>query len=1036
MRHPLFITFLTALLVGVGGGAKAEDIDLFINPNSNVAASTPNVLFVIDNTANWSGAFTNEMAAISSIFNNMPVNKFRVGIMFSTETGSGNSGNDGGYVRAAIRLMNATNKTAYANLITSIDKNGDKGNGGKSSLVMAEAYSYFSSGTPYAGNSKAKTDYTGNNGGTTSSNAVYALAGNALASKDATQYANPITDSCQKNFIIYISNGAAQDNSTVTSQSSNLLAAAGGDTTTIPLSPSGSQGNMLDEWARFMKKSTLAITTYTIDVDPVTTGQGPGWTTLLKSTAEDPSRYFSVSSSSGSTQITAAINSALSQIQSVNSVFAAVSLPVSVNTQGTYLNQVFIGQFRPDAGGLPRWAGNLKQYKLGMINNSLQLEDADAQPAINTNTGFITECARSYWTPVPNATTPDTYWSFNPQGNCLATPNTISNSPDGNFVEKGGQGYAVRATPNRVVKTCTPSSSTLSTLCVTTSGSTNLANFDSSNTTITQAKLGAASTTEKNTLINWQHGLDTEDENHNGVTDATSPAETRPSVHGDVLHSRPIALNFGTAGTPSVVVFYGGNDGVLRAINGNRSANFGSTGAGSELWAFVPPEFFGSIKRLHDDSTPINYVGSTSGSPKPYGIDGPISAYLDASSPPTIARLYATMRRGGRAIYSFDVTSPANPILKWHIGCPPSLTDSSQCSTNLTGIGQTWSTPTVLKSATYPTATAAGTSPLLIMGGGYDTCEDSDPNSCTTSTKGNKIYVLDGLTGSVLQTMSTDRAVVADVTVVPNATTGLADYAYAVDLGGNIYRITIGSAATGSWTITKIASLGCNTTPATTTCAANRKFMFAPDIVQENGTNIVLVGSGDREKPVLAFASASSVTNYYFRVTDSPLDANWLASEVSNCGVAIICKASLLEISSSTPTTAALATKKGWYLDLAATEQVVTSSVTVYGTTTFSTQTPAVPVAGSCTSNLGTSKAYNLAYTDASNSSGPRFVTVSGGGLAPSPKAGIVTLDDGSTIRFLFGGSSSSSIAPTQPPLPTTSMTNLPKKRLYWYIQK
>ena len=42
-----------------------------------------------------------------------------------------------------------------------------------------------------------------------------------------------------------------------------------------------------------------------------------------------------------------------SRIQSVNSVFASVSLPVSVNTEGTYLNQVYIGMFRPDAEGAP-----------------------------------------------------------------------------------------------------------------------------------------------------------------------------------------------------------------------------------------------------------------------------------------------------------------------------------------------------------------------------------------------------------------------------------------------------------------------------------------------------------------------------------------------------------------------------------------------------------------------------------------------------------------------------------------------------------
>ena len=54
------------------------------------------------------------------------------------------------------------------------------------------------------------------------------------------------------------------------------------------------------------------------------------------------------------------------EIQAVNSVFASASLPVSVNARGTYLNQVYMGMFRPDADASPRWRGNLKQYKFGL----------------------------------------------------------------------------------------------------------------------------------------------------------------------------------------------------------------------------------------------------------------------------------------------------------------------------------------------------------------------------------------------------------------------------------------------------------------------------------------------------------------------------------------------------------------------------------------------------------------------------------------------------------------------------------------------
>jgi type IV pilus assembly protein PilY1 len=149
-----------------------------------------------------------------------------------------------------------------------------------------------------------------------------------------------------------------------------------------------------------MKKSPRAVTVYTVDVNKVTTGQGPGWTALLKSMASVTSgKYFDVSSASAGSEIADALGRIFSEIQAVNSVFASVSLPTSVNTEGTYLNQVYIGMFRPDEDGFPRWPGNLKQYKLGIINNQLRTLDADNIQAINTSTGFITECARSFWTP-------------------------------------------------------------------------------------------------------------------------------------------------------------------------------------------------------------------------------------------------------------------------------------------------------------------------------------------------------------------------------------------------------------------------------------------------------------------------------------------------------------------------------------------------------------------------------------------------------------------------------------------------------------
>ena len=206
-------------------------------------------------------------------------------------------------------------------------------------------------------------------------------------------------------------------------------------------------------------------------------------------------------------------------------------------------------------------------------------------------------------------------------------------------------------------------------------------------------------------------------------------------------------------------MFYGGNDGVLRAINGNRDATSigDASRAGAEMWAFVPPEFYTQIKRLRDNTTPINSFGNnfTSPLPKPYGVDGAITAYKSGSN----LWLYATLRRGGRTIYSFDISSinstPSSPTLKWRVGCPNMANDTDCSDTNIVEIGQTWSAPKIIKAAGYNDgATPAVPKPMLIVGGGYDSCEDADPDTCGT-TKGNRVFLLDANTvrGSLNSTL-------------------------------------------------------------------------------------------------------------------------------------------------------------------------------------------------------------------------------------------------------------------------------------------
>ena len=1097
MTNRLCKKLLIAAMLVFQQPAIAEDIDLFLGAPS-ASAELPNVLIVIDNTANWNTAFTAEMEALASTVAGLDPNQFRLGFMMYTETGSGNANPDGAYVRAAVRTMSAANKTLYQNLVNSFHVLNDKSNNGKLGLTMSEVDRYFAGTTAYAGANKKKRDYSGNSiSGLNASNAVYSLPGNALASSTATTYTSPAsTSGCQKNFVIFLSNGKSNANSSDNTTAQSQLSAVGGTTTLVPLSPSGYQDDVADEWARYLaKKSSRPVVTYVIDVVPTVAGQySLDYKELLKSMAnQGTGEYFDVGSADApdvGAKILAAFAKIFSDIQAVNSVFASVSLPASVGTQGIYLNQIYIGMFRPDKNAKPRWPGNLKQYKLGFDSNDtdkteLRLvydladndtnNDNDTSAISSSGSGFIASCARSYWTDP----TVDSYWINNPQGDC--NPATIgstataaelkaSNYPDGQIVEKGAQGGKLRAmTPGttnssttRTVYTCSPTFASCSG-----AGSPNtpisLDSFSTGNANITQALLDSATgATNRDTLINWARGQDLNNEDGDATTATTV---MRQSVHGDVIHSRPVAINYGGDDLidRQVVVYYSSNDGMLHAINGNRFGNIPAATPGdevtpgSELWSFVPPEFYGKIKRIYDNTPIVTFPSGVPGpNAKPYGMDGPITAFQGTILASQKTFIYTAMRRGGRALYAFDVTTPASPTLKWKKGCPEQVGDTD-CTAGFDGIGQTWSQSTVMKAAGY----GSGASPMLIMGGGYDPCEDFDAgvagganHNCTGATKGNKIYVLDADTGDLLRTLDTDRAVAGGITIVPN-TSAPADsdgyqpalYAYAADLGGNVYRIDIGSTAPSAWTITKIASLGCDTTTA---CTANRKFMFAPDVVAVPGvqtTYSILIGSGDREKPLLDYAATAAVTNYFFMIQDVPTDSGWPASKnaLTLCGANIICLDLLTPIGvpdptdQTAPTDTELNSKKGWYLGLADTEQVVTSAITISNVVTFSTHKPEVYDAASCKSGLGIATNYNVFYRNASGAksvdgSPYRSGTIAGGGLTQSPVGGQVKLDDGSVVPFLFGGDEDSGLEGGSPS-GTVTWTQ-PKSRVYWYIEQ
>ena len=137
-----------------------DDTDIFL-ANPSIAAERPNILVIVDNTANWNTAFTNEKSALVSVINSLTSN-YNVGLMMFPETGGGNDNIDGAYVRFAIRQMTSANKSALSTMVNNLDQTADKGNNATISLAMYEAYAYYTGSAARAGYGKVKRDFAGN----------------------------------------------------------------------------------------------------------------------------------------------------------------------------------------------------------------------------------------------------------------------------------------------------------------------------------------------------------------------------------------------------------------------------------------------------------------------------------------------------------------------------------------------------------------------------------------------------------------------------------------------------------------------------------------------------------------------------------------------------------------------------------------------------------------------------------------------------------------------------------------------------------
>lgn len=582
-----------------------------------------------------------------------------------------------------------------------------------------------------------------------------------------------------------------------------------------------------------------------------------------------------------------------------------------------------------------------------------------------------------------------------------------------------------------------------------------LASFFGSGATAT------SSSTTRDVLARWVRGEDNYGDEASlcppgtaaGTGNCPNPAfNIRPSVHGDVLHSRPVVLNYG--GTNGVIVFYGGNDGVFRAVNGNQVNPASSTlpRPGGELWGFIPSEFLGKLKRQHDNSPALLMPSTPAGiipTPlkKDYFVDGSTGVYqvINGSGTTTKAYLYLAMRRGERMIYALNVTDPSNPVFLWK---------KSSADTGFGEFGQTWSQPKIAMVNGYP-------NPVVIFAAGYDAnAEDTEPP--TAATMGRGIFILDAEDGHIIwkatygatatSSATADTvpemtySIPSDITLLDRNSDGKIDRLYVGDMGGNLWRVDLGAPGANAvgnicattnpaactsdlWHVQKLAALGCSTGP----CASGitpRKIFYPPEVLSTASEDAVFVATGDREHPLWSTTAnrACTTTNRAYLLKDPGTSLN------NDTAFTALTEANLFNATSTLYNN----TLSGYYVTFQACEKSVNAPLVVAGYVYFGTNRAKAPENETCEETLGEATGYRLSPFTGKYVSGE----FEGGGLPPSPVAGVVNVGD-QLIPFCIGCGgeeddnghdpcgSDSALAGCKPPINVTS----DRRRTYWYIQ-
>jgi len=421
--------------------------------------------------------------------------------------------------------------------------------------------------------------------------------------------------------------------------------------------------------------------------------------------------------------------------------------------------------------------------------------------------------------------------------------------------------------------------------------------------------------------------------NEDGDTPAVY-AEKREYIFGDILHSRPVVIDY----TSSLrVVYVGTNDGMLHAINDTN---------GTERWAFIPPDLLPKLKNMVDPSV-SGHQYYIDGSPKAYIKDVNHNGYIEDAQGDQAIIVFGE-RGGGTSYTALDVTNPNDPQYLWRVdnaNPAPLYGDLPDPTTVLSQLGQSWSEPEIGK-----VKAGANEGIVAIIGGGYS----------SDNTKGKGLMLINLLTGALGQagtlvkqfTYDDDRGTYP---VLDNMTASIPSTALAVDTNydGYINRVYVGDLNGQMWRFGNQAGQEDGNVNSWTPRRlfqgnSGTKIFYPPDLVLEPGYAYVYFGTGDRSDP-MDIPSPDPNINRFYAVKDKNETDAVFQSRVGG----VLTESNLVDLTGdllqdpSTPEATktsirtALTSGDGWFIIMDHDgEKVLAPPVVIFGIALFTTFTP------------------------------------------------------------------------------------------------